>query len=210
VIRRATRHDIDTIAAIWRTGWVDGHAGRVPAALERERMTGSWRAQVEARLDRTWVAADEDAHAVGFVTVVGDELEEVYVAATARGTGVAAALLRQGEHVVRDDGYTSAWLAVVDGNARARRFYEREGWRDTGAFEHHARTAKGPIAVPARRYERSLDDLGRDPRFSLHTATIDPNVTDGDAKLWGRTEHVDDDALTVWRHGQPERVIHKH
>lgn len=27
-------------------------------------------------------------------------------------------------------------------------------------------------------------DLGRDPRFSLHTATVDPHVGDGDVKLW--------------------------
>jgi hypothetical protein len=46
---------------------------------------------------------------------------------------------------------------VVAGNDRARRFYEREGWRDTGAVEHHARTARGLIDVPARRYERRVD-----------------------------------------------------
>jgi hypothetical protein len=28
-------------------------------------------------------------------------------------------------------------------------------------------------------------DLARDPRFCLHTATVDTHVTDGDAKLWG-------------------------
>jgi hypothetical protein len=28
-------------------------------------------------------------------------------------------------------------------------------------------------------------DLGRDPRFCLHTATVDTQVSDGDAKLWG-------------------------
>ena len=28
-------------------------------------------------------------------------------------------------------------------------------------------------------------DLARDPRFCLHTATVDTEVTDGDAKLWG-------------------------
>ena len=28
-------------------------------------------------------------------------------------------------------------------------------------------------------------DLARDPRFCLHTATVDPNVGDGDAKVWG-------------------------
>lgn len=27
-------------------------------------------------------------------------------------------------------------------------------------------------------------DLGRDPRFCLHTATVDPYVGDGDVKLW--------------------------
>ncbi len=38
-------------------------------------------------------------------------------------------------------------------------------------------------------------DLGRDPRFALHTATVDTYVGDGDAKLWGRAENVQDEAL---------------
>jgi hypothetical protein len=38
-------------------------------------------------------------------------------------------------------------------------------------------------------------DLARDPRFCLHTATIDPQVTDGDAKLWGVVRDVQDKAL---------------
>lgn len=38
-------------------------------------------------------------------------------------------------------------------------------------------------------------DLGRDPRFCLHTATVDTQVSDGDAKLWGSVENVQDDAL---------------
>jgi hypothetical protein len=38
-------------------------------------------------------------------------------------------------------------------------------------------------------------DLTRDPRFSLHTATVDPQVGDGDAKLWGTVHDVRDDAL---------------
>ena len=35
-------------------------------------------------------------------------------------------------------------------------------------------------------------DLARDPRFCLHTGTVDPNVGDGDAKLWGIAENVQD------------------
>ena len=38
-------------------------------------------------------------------------------------------------------------------------------------------------------------DLVHDPRFSLHTATVDTHVTDGDAKVWGTVEDVHDDAL---------------
>ena len=35
-------------------------------------------------------------------------------------------------------------------------------------------------------------DLERDPRFDLHTATVDTHVTEGDAKLWGRVRDVQD------------------
>jgi hypothetical protein len=38
-------------------------------------------------------------------------------------------------------------------------------------------------------------DLARDPRFCLHTATVDPYVGDGDAKLWGRALNVQDTGL---------------
>ena len=38
-------------------------------------------------------------------------------------------------------------------------------------------------------------DLHRDPRFCLHTATVDTNVGDGDAKLWGVVVDVPDPAL---------------
>ncbi|MUL48699.1 pyridoxamine 5'-phosphate oxidase family protein [Mycobacterium sp. CBMA293] len=40
-----------------------------------------------------------------------------------------------------------------------------------------------------------FNDLARDPRFCLHTATVDTEVKDGDAKLWGVVEDVQDKAL---------------
>lgn len=37
-------------------------------------------------------------------------------------------------------------------------------------------------------------DLVADPRFTLHTATVDPRVTEGDAKVWGTvTDDQDSD-----------------
>lgn len=93
---------------------------------------------------------------VGFVTVRGDEIEQLYVAATVRGTSTASVLLRHGEDVIgaRHD---RAWLAVAPGNGRARRFYEREGWHDAASTDYYAAVAGGgTIVVPCRRYEKAV------------------------------------------------------
>jgi hypothetical protein len=98
-----------------------------------------------------------------------------------------------------------------------------------------------------------LRDLGRDPRFTLHTATVDTRVSDGDAKVWGEVRDIQDAELqrryadvlyvetgidvrgrrfdhlyaadlhgaasvevgggrldiTIWKPGEPERVVRK-
>jgi hypothetical protein len=41
---------------------------------------------------------------------------------------------------------------------------------------------------------RKAADLVRDPRFAMHSATADKEVTDGDAKLTGHAIAVDDEA----------------
>ncbi len=40
-----------------------------------------------------------------------------------------------------------------------------------------------------------FDDLAADERFTLHTATVDPEVGDGDAKVWGVVHDVLDPDL---------------
>jgi ribosomal protein S18 acetylase RimI-like enzyme len=88
----------------------------------------------------------------GFVMVVGDEVEQVYMSALHRGTGVADALLTEAKRQIRDARHSTAWLAVVAGNARARRFYERGGWSDEGIFDYAAAGEDGPIVLPSHRY----------------------------------------------------------
>ncbi len=90
---------------------------------------------------------------VGFVIVRDDEIEQLYVDRRARGGGTATALLRHGEELISAR-FDRAWLAVVPGNTRARRFYAREGWHDTGAIDHPAPIAGGTIPVAAHRYEK--------------------------------------------------------
>jgi len=38
-------------------------------------------------------------------------------------------------------------------------------------------------------------DLDRDPRFCLHTATVDPHVGEGDVKLWAQVKNLQDAAF---------------
>ena len=85
-----------------------------------------------------------------------DEAEQVYVDRAFRGTTVATLLLTEAERQIAAAGFTEAWLAVVPGNARARRFYERQGWHDAGGFDYEATTATGTFPVPCRRYTKSL------------------------------------------------------
>jgi ribosomal protein S18 acetylase RimI-like enzyme len=84
-----------------------------------------FRERVPPRIPDTTVATIASG-VVGFVTVQDDEVEQIYVAESARGGGIANLLLRHAEQriAVRFD---TAWLAVVAGNTRARRFYERNG-----------------------------------------------------------------------------------
>ena len=163
VVRRAGADDVDAVARIWHIGWADGHVGHVPPQLVRHRNEEQFVARARERLDCMWVAESRDT-IVGFVVVKLDELEQIYVDRTARGTGVAAMLLHKAEAEIRSAGHRRAWLAVVAGNQRARSFYSRLGWRDSGAIMYAAETEAGPFAVPSHRYEIDLTDPVPDGR----------------------------------------------
>ena len=87
-LRPAVADDVDAIAEVWHQGWRDGHLGHVPDALLPHRGLVHFRERVPSRLPTTTVATIGST-VVGFVTVHEDEAEQVYVAASARGGGVA-------------------------------------------------------------------------------------------------------------------------
>jgi GNAT superfamily N-acetyltransferase len=154
-LRPARAGDERAIAKIWELGWRDGHLGHVPDELVAVRTSDTFLTRSAARLHETTVGVVDDEVA-GFVMVVGDEIEQVYVASHHRGTGIADVLMQDAEHQIREAGHPVAWLAVVAGNARARRFYERRGWSDDGLFDHRAPSDQGPVIVPAHRYVKRL------------------------------------------------------
>lgn len=161
LIRAARPQDATRIAAIWEQAWHDGHDGHVPDELVAERTPETFLPRARERVERSWVG-ELDGAVAGFVTTHDDEVEQVFVAPEARGSGLAVALLQRAERAIRDAGHPRAWLSVVAGNERARRFYARQGWRDAGPSVHLASTvAGGTIEVPVRRYEKDLPDEQR-------------------------------------------------
>ncbi|MFF5288593.1 GNAT family N-acetyltransferase [Paractinoplanes globisporus] len=150
-LRRARHADAGRVAAIWLAGWRDGHLGNVPDELVAARTPETFRSRAEARVADTTVA-EVGGVVGGFIMVARDEVEQVYVDAAFRGDGVADSLLAEAERLVAADGHPAAWLAVVPGNARARRFYERAGWVDDGGFDYVAAS----VPVPCRRYVKQL------------------------------------------------------
>jgi GNAT superfamily N-acetyltransferase len=154
-LRPARPDDAPAVADIWRRGWHDGHLGHVPDALVAIRTDESFDTRAAQRVGDT-VVATVDGGVAGFIMVVGDEVEQVYVAAEHRGGGVAAALLTEAERLVAANGHDRAWLAVAVGNARARRFYEKRGWADEGLFDYRPTADDGPLSVPCHRYVKAV------------------------------------------------------
>lgn len=160
LLRPATPDDVPDVATIWCSGWSDGHLGGVPDELVAARPPGFFQRRAAERINNTTVAT-VDGLIAGFIMVVGNEVEQVYVSAEHRGRGVAQQLLSAAEQQIADNGFREAWLAVVASNRRARAFYTRAGWIDNGLFEYQAFGEAGPINVPAHRYTRDISSRVR-------------------------------------------------
>jgi hypothetical protein len=57
------------------------------------------------------------------------------------------------------------------------------------------RIFEGRLVLVGMPNTTKFRDLARDPRFSLHTATVDTYVGDGDAKVWGDARNIQDEEL---------------
>ena len=90
-IRPAHPQDDPAIVDIWHDGWHDAHANIVPHGVLEFRTVEYFRLWLKRSPDQFHVALDGDV--VGFVALNGSELIKLYVAAAARGTGTAQALL---------------------------------------------------------------------------------------------------------------------
>ncbi len=161
MIRRAGLDDARAVAAAHVGTWEEAYRGLVPdellERLDLEEREGFWR-QILTGETQTWVG-EVDGAVAGFVSVGATreadrpgwgELYAIYVRAAHWGSGLGGELLETGELALRELGYSHAMLWVLRDNPRARRFYEKHGWRFDGSVKDFF------PGVAEVRYERQL------------------------------------------------------
>ncbi|MFD3720722.1 GNAT family N-acetyltransferase [Streptomyces sp. NPDC058674] len=170
-IRAMAEQDIDAVSALRLAGWRYAYAGLMPqahldamdaredAARQRARFADAASASTDL------VAEDADGAVVGWAcfgcgpatehTDGAGELYALYARPDLIGTGIGRALMA--EVLRRTGSWPALRLWVVEGNARARRFYERAGFTPDGAVSS---SDVDGVPVPEVRYHRPA---GRTP-----------------------------------------------
>jgi GNAT superfamily N-acetyltransferase len=110
-----------------------------------------------SRFSTAWIPLDRQLHSVVCAfSVFGPSRDDdatpnvgevfaLHVAPTSWGRGVGSTLLRRTLEQLRASGSVGVSLWVIDGNARARRFYEHQGWHLDGTQRTSARIADSPL-----------------------------------------------------------------
>ena len=124
IVRPAVRADAEAMARMHRLSANAAYGRNDP--LDR-RLAAAERLFDETET-RPFVAEDDVGAVIGLLTVGDDELYAIYVHPDHWGTGVGQALLDRAEGELAAT-CMSATLTCMVGNARARRFYERNGWQ---------------------------------------------------------------------------------
>lgn len=125
--RLARADDHAALAALWHQSWHDGHRAHTPAAVVAARTLAFFAAKLPT-LHHGLRVAGPPGQPLGLCFTTGDEIDQLFVAPAARGTGLALTLLTDGENRLQAAGITDARLFCVTANHRAMRFYTRAGW----------------------------------------------------------------------------------
>ena len=148
-IRLALPADAEGIASVHIESWQWAYRGLVPKKYLDEMPGGygdrvqRWRAILgRARAPEWTFLAEEAGLVIGFVSIGAarddnlfagtGEVCSLYLSEHASGTGLGRRLFASAENALRSAGFTRATLWVLDGNVRARRFYEAAGWAADG------------------------------------------------------------------------------
>lgn len=155
ILRRATERDIPALAEMWHATWREAHEAHVPEALTRLRTIETFRDRLAAFGDHLRMSGTATTP-LGMCVVKGAELDQLFVSRQARGTGLAEALLRDGEARLARSGVTDAFLYCAEGNSRAVHFYEKHGWRNDGPYLAPLETTEGLFELECLIFRKML------------------------------------------------------
>ncbi|NLF80251.1 MAG: GNAT family N-acetyltransferase [Clostridia bacterium] len=141
VIRKAKAADARILAVILNKSWRSAYQGLIPAA-ELRRHTTLWRryrkmSQLLKRADMQIYLAIQDRRPCGMLMLgpsrdadIADygEIIAFYFIPEYWGRGLAGDLMTFARQALLSQGYGHILLWVLEGNARARRFYEKQGF----------------------------------------------------------------------------------
>lgn len=162
MIRAASQEDAADLARIHVRSWQAAYRGLVDQAfldsLDVQSRTERWDRILSQVRGRVLVVETSDEIA-GFCALGPADQEDwgeiysIYLAPEHWGVGLGRELLVAGELALSEAGYERALLWVLDGNPRARSFYERQGWE----LGKPIRIENiGGVDLTEVRYERSL------------------------------------------------------
>jgi GNAT superfamily N-acetyltransferase len=167
-IREAGLADARSIADIHVRAWRDAYRGRLPDAyldalsVEDRLAQHEWTLRNPRETWRTWVVVEDGS--VGGFAVTGPaedadadertgEVYAIYLEPARVGSGLGRALFAHAVDDLRERGYRTATLWVLESNERARRFYEVAGWKTDGTT---ASERFDEALVPTVRYRVEL------------------------------------------------------
>jgi len=133
-IRLAEPDEAEVLFAIQKAASLAGLGHVFPAdrfPYPDEAVRDRWR-EVVAGPDHEAFVAETDGEPVGVAAIEGDWLNGLYVLPERWGSNVAPSLHEVVVDAIRVSGAASAHRWVLEATARARRFYERRGWRENG------------------------------------------------------------------------------
>lgn len=139
MIRPAEQRDAAAIGRIYCEGWKKGYEGLMPDFFLNALTPGNCAPKPDhIAPDRRFVA-EVDGEVVGTVTFGAGredanmaEIQSLYVLPASWNKGQGSALLRAVTDAAKAQGYPGLYAWTLDGNARAKAFYERMGMTPTG------------------------------------------------------------------------------
>jgi GNAT superfamily N-acetyltransferase len=136
VIRQATRDDADAIGRVFVAA--RDEMAYVPRIVDEHRpLLGGW------FLDRAEIWVAEEGRVTAFFGLEGNELSHIYVEPGAQSRGIGTALLDHAKSLRPE----RLELWVFQKNERARRFYERHGFRLVKLTDGTGNMEKEPDAL---------------------------------------------------------------